>query len=65
MKEVIFGRWGKTLRDHRTLDTEIEGEVDGKFPSAEAFPEDLVALMSGKGFLQFEKKFNFVPMIRE
>ncbi len=65
MKQVIFGRWGKTLRDHHTSDTKPESNVDGQFPSAEVFPDDLVALMSGKGFLQFDENFNFVPMIRE
>ena len=65
MKQIIFGRWGKTLRDRRTLGAESEEKDDERFPSAKAFPDNLTALMSGKGFLQFDEDFNFVPMIRE
>src|SRR4030067_1444463 len=65
MKQIIFGRWGNTLRDQRTIGAEGEGKDDEHFPSADAFPDNLIGLMSGKGFLQFDENFNFVPMIRE
>ena len=55
MKQIIFGRWGKTLRDHRTIGAESVGKDDERFPSAEAFPDNLIALMSGKGFLSLTR----------
>jgi formate dehydrogenase beta subunit len=58
MKQIIFRRWGDVLRDRRT---EKEPFAD-RLPE---FPDNIVALMSGKGFLQFDEDFNFVPMIRE
>ncbi len=64
MKQIIFGRWGHVLRDHRQEGQPSE-DLPAGFPSAGVFPENIVALMSGKGFLQFEEDFNFVPMIRE
>jgi formate dehydrogenase beta subunit len=64
MKHILFGRWGKVLRDHRDGETAPEETTEG-FPPSRRFPENIVALMSGKGFLQFESNFNFVPMIRE
>jgi len=64
MKSVIFGRWGYILK--RPDGEEVaEGLPHHEFPSGKRFPENIVALMSGKGFLQFEEGFNFVPMIRE
>lgn len=64
MKPILFGRWGRILRDHRDEKGKPEDQDDG-FPRSKGFPENIVALMSGKGFLQFESTFNFVPMIRE
>ncbi len=64
MKQIMFGRWGHVLRDHRKEDKPPNDQPAG-FPTAAGFPENIVALMSGKGFLQFESDFNFVPMIRE
>jgi formate dehydrogenase (NADP+) beta subunit len=64
MKQTMFGRWGHVLSDHRTEEKPPNDQPAG-FPSAAGFPENIVALMSGKGFLQFEEDFNFVPMIRE
>ncbi len=65
MKEIVFGRWGDTLLDHRR-GVEHRGELgQGLFPAARGFPENIVALMSGKGFLLFEEEFNFVPMISQ
>jgi formate dehydrogenase beta subunit len=52
------------LRDDRGGNGKPDDQGDG-FPQSKAFPENIVALMSGKGFLQFESNFNFVPMIRE
>jgi formate dehydrogenase (NADP+) beta subunit len=65
MKAVVFGRWGDALLDHRR-GMEKSGEPgQGTFPAARGFPENIVALMSGKGFLLFEEDFNFVPMISQ
>lgn len=64
MKHILFGRWGKVLRDLRDGE-EPPDEQTESFPPSRGFPENIVALMSGKGFLQFESDFNFVPMIRE
>ncbi|MGO9569983.1 MAG: FAD-dependent oxidoreductase [Desulfomonilaceae bacterium] len=64
MKQIMFGRWGHVLSDHRQKEIPSNDQPAG-FPSAAGFPENIVALMSGKGFLQFERDFNFVPMIRE
>jgi hypothetical protein len=64
MKQIMFGRWGHVLSDHRKEETSPDDQPAG-FPSAAGFPDNIVALMSGKGFLQFEEDFNFVPMIRE
>lgn len=65
MKEIIFGRWGDALMDHRTGRKPIGEANEAHFPQPKGFPDNIVALMSGKGFLQFEEDFNFVPMIRE
>ncbi len=65
MKKIIFGRWGKLLKEHPGEVEKSEILPHEDFPSSKDFPEDIVALMSGKGFLQFESDFNFVPMIRE
>ena len=64
MKQIMFGRWGHVLSDHRKEEKPPNDQPAG-FPSAAGFPDNIVALMSGKGFLQFEEDFNFVPMIRE
>jgi formate dehydrogenase (NADP+) beta subunit len=62
MKKIVFGRWGGVVRGTAQ---ETSAASDPRFPSEKGFPEDIVAVMSGKGFLQFDQKFNFVPMIRE
>jgi len=65
MKKIIFGRWGNIVKDYPGDVEKPEVPPHEDFPSPKDFPEDIVALMSGKGFLQFEPNFNFVPMIRE
>ncbi|MDQ7782499.1 MAG: FAD-dependent oxidoreductase [Desulfomonilaceae bacterium] len=65
MKSIIFGRWGDALTDSRTGSEVHERPKDSLFPSEAGFPENIVAVMSGKGFLQFAEDFNFVPMMRE
>lgn len=65
MKSIIFGRWGDALRDNRDATTVSENPEESVFPSEKGFPENIVAVMSGKGFLQFSQDFNFVPMMRE
>ena len=64
MRDIRFGRWGSLLRDCRQA-CETTNLQDKQLPSQKAFPENIVALMSGKGFLLFDEEFNFVPMIRE
>ncbi|MBI5251429.1 MAG: FAD-dependent oxidoreductase [Desulfomonile tiedjei] len=64
MKDIRFGRWGSVLRDRRQGD-ETNGLQDELLPPPKGFPANIVALMSGKGFLLFGDEFNFVPMIRE
>ncbi len=64
MSDIRFGRWGSLLKDCRQC-SETTNLQDKQLPSQKAFPENIVALMSGKGFLLFDEEFNFVPMIRE
>jgi len=66
MKEIRAGRWGKHIaqgpvgtHQSRSLHTRET------FPSSAYFPDDVIAVMSGKGFLQFDEDFDFVPMIAE
>lgn len=65
MKSIIFGRWGTALKGGAGSEDVSDQEDQEVFPSPKGFPENVVAIMSGKGFLQFDKDFNFVPMIRE
>ncbi|MFH0958761.1 MAG: FAD-dependent oxidoreductase, partial [Pseudomonadota bacterium] len=65
MKSIIFGRWGKALSRRKAGERIIEGGRLEDFPSEKSFPSNVIALMSGKGFLQFEEDFNFVPMVAE
>jgi formate dehydrogenase beta subunit len=65
MKSVLFGRWGHILKRPTGDDEGSEPHPKEHFPSPKQFPQNIVALMSGKGFLQFEEAFNFVPMIHE
>ncbi|MFH1116808.1 MAG: FAD-dependent oxidoreductase [Pseudomonadota bacterium] len=65
MRSIIFGRWGDALRSGGTGKDGHEPAGKPVFPSEGGFPENIVAVMSGKGFLQFTEEFNFVPMMRE
>ena len=65
MKEIIFGRWGNVLKSHRDREAGDQSQSLDEFPSARSFPEDIIAVFSGKGFLQFDEDFHFVPMIRK
>lgn len=65
MKSIIFGRWGKVLRYRKGGDDIFEGGSLEDFPSETSFPDNVIAVMSGKGFLQFGENFNFVPMVAE
>ncbi len=65
MKSIIFGRWGDALGGSRTGRDVHEPSGDSVFPSEGGFPGNIVAAMSGKGFLQFAEDFNYVPMMRE
>lgn len=65
MKSIIFGRWGSVLKDSEGMEELTDRTPQDELPAATYFPEDVVAVMSGKGFLQFEENFDFVPMIHE
>ncbi|MBM3298329.1 MAG: FAD-dependent oxidoreductase [Deltaproteobacteria bacterium] len=65
MKSIIVGRWGNVVEDCRGREGVSEQICREGVPSPESFPDNVVAIMSGKGFLQFEQPFDFVPMIRE
>ena len=65
MKRVLIGRWGKqVIREHEESGA-ATGGLGNDFPLPHHFPDNVIALMSGKGFLQFEEDFDFVPMIAE
>ncbi len=65
MGQLVFGRWGGALHDCRK-GAEV-GDVATKdlFPPDWGFPDDVVAVMCGKGFLLFNEAFNFFSMMRE
>ena len=65
MKSIILGRWGKVLRYRKNGEDVTEGGGPEDFPSEKSFPDNVVAVMSGKGFLQFKENFDFVPMVAE
>jgi formate dehydrogenase beta subunit len=65
MKQVLGGRWGKHVIVEPTASGEISQQLGSDFPLPRHFPDNVIALMSGKGFLQFEEDFDFVPMIAE
>lgn len=65
MKSIIVGRWGSVLKDREGIQKLTDKTPQDELPSATNFPDGVVAVMSGKGFLQFEEAFDFVPMIHE
>jgi len=65
MKSIILGRWGKVFRYRKNGEDITKGGGLEDFPSEKSFPDNVVAVMSGKGFLQFKENFNFVPMVVE
>ncbi|MGB9618646.1 MAG: NADH-ubiquinone oxidoreductase-F iron-sulfur binding region domain-containing protein, partial [Desulfomonilaceae bacterium] len=65
MKQVLGGRWGKQVIVEPTGSGEISERLGTDFPLPHHFPDNVIALMSGKGFLQFDEEFDFVPMIAE
>ncbi len=65
MKSFIVGRWGSALWDRREAGAVVAPDIERVLPLVEDFPEDTVAVMSGKGFLVFRENFNFAAMIRE
>jgi len=65
MKRVLAGRWGRhVIRDHEESG-DTASRFGNDFPLPHHFPDNVIAVMSGKGFLQFEANFDFVPMIAE
>lgn len=65
MKSILFGRWGKAFGYRKTGEDDAKGTALEGFPLAQSFPDNVIAVMSGKGFLQFSERFNYVPMVAE
>ncbi len=65
MKSIVFGRWGDILRDYRGTNRADPDTSARYLPQAEQFPEDLVALMCGKGMLLLDDDFDYFAMIRQ
>jgi formate dehydrogenase beta subunit len=65
MKSIMFGRWGNTLIESGVREDSAGGAGGPWSPAPTDFPREVVAIMCGKGFLQFDEDFAFVPMIRE
>ncbi|MEW6350278.1 MAG: FAD-dependent oxidoreductase [Thermodesulfobacteriota bacterium] len=63
MTEIVFGRWGNVVRDLRETGEKVTVDDEG-FPSTQGFPEDLAALMCGKGVLIFRKDLDYFSMAR-
>lgn len=61
MKDIVIGRWGEAVRDHRGGKGGV-AEAEEHFPSPDAFPDSVVALMSGKGFFVFDEAVDFVAL---
>jgi len=64
MKQIVCGRWGNSVIDRSAAAAGADEKVS-QFPATERFPENIVGLMSGKGFLVLDEKLNFVSMVRE
>lgn len=64
MKDIVVGRWGAAVRDLRGGGTK-GAQAEQRLPSPDAFPDSMVALMSGKGFLVFDDSVNFVRLAHE
>lgn len=64
MREIVYGRWGKAVKD-RSMAAVADEKLGNGFPATERFPENVAGLMSGKGFLVFDETLNFVSMVRE
>ncbi len=65
MKRVLAGRWGKSVIRGLNETGAAASRLGEDIPETRHFPDNVIALMSGKGFLQFEEEFDFVPMITE
>lgn len=65
MNAIICGRWGDTLIQRSTAKDSADSSTLATVPLPRDFPDNTIAVMSGKGFLQLDRDFNFVPMIRE
>ncbi|MEW6137114.1 MAG: FAD-dependent oxidoreductase [Thermodesulfobacteriota bacterium] len=65
MEAILCGRWGETVIQGWSAEDVSDRPTKEGLPSPRDFPDGTVAVMSGKGFLQFHEDFNFVPMIRE
>lgn len=65
MESKPYGRWGNAYRYQVATGEIVEGGSLEDFPTEKGFPDNVVAVMSGKGFLHFKDTFDFVPMMRE
>ncbi|MFC1833924.1 FAD-dependent oxidoreductase [Thermodesulfobacteriota bacterium] len=65
MHRIVFARWGEDVEDFRTQREETDKPLPETFPDVGKFPDNLAAVMCGKGFIQLDQDFNFVSMIRE
>lgn len=65
MRRIIAGRWGKNTVHALETHPGPHPPKEEAFPSPTHFSDDVIAVMSGKGFLQFEEDFDFVPMIAQ
>ncbi|MFH0822141.1 MAG: FAD-dependent oxidoreductase [Pseudomonadota bacterium] len=65
MRPIVFGRWGSALEDGRKALEPGQITRKGHIPSFSGLPDNITAIMSGKGFLLYEGEFDFVRMIKE
>ncbi|MBM4327025.1 MAG: dihydropyrimidine dehydrogenase subunit A [Deltaproteobacteria bacterium] len=65
MNPLVFARWGATCADFRANTGLSQDGALEMFPFLRDLPANVVAVLSGKGFLVFEEGFNFVQLVRE
>lgn len=65
MREILFARWGDAVVDNRPHGALTAEPRPDTLPPTWAFPEDLIAVMCGKGLLVLDDQFDYVTMMRE
>ncbi len=63
MKQLVFARWGDFVADSRGHETQPQDQAD--LPSPSSYPEQVAAVMCGRGLLVFDPDFRYLPMIHE